>query len=36
MAATFEKLLRKIAPEYADTVLAIENQPFHYRGKMIE
>jgi hypothetical protein len=36
MAATFEKLIRKIAPQYADTVLAIENQPFHYRGKMIE
>lgn len=36
MAAEFEKLIRKIAPQYADTVLAIENQPFYNRGKMIE
>lgn len=36
MAAAFEKLIRKIAPQYADTVLAIKNQPFYDRGKIIE
>jgi hypothetical protein len=36
MAAAFEKLLRKIAPQYADTVLAIENQPFYDRGVITE
>jgi hypothetical protein len=36
MAAAFEKLLRKIAPQYADTVLAIENQPFYDRGLITE